>query len=158
MTIETLDVAGIGVGPFNLSLAALLTPVQDLRFRFFERRAAFEWQGGMMLPGTRMQTSFLKDLVTPVDPTSRYSFLAYLVDRGRFYRFVNAEFSHVRRSEFADYMRWAADKIPNLTFGAQVQQVSFDGRHFELEFDRHERTRARDIVIATGVSPNVPSW
>src|SRR5215510_14447892 len=136
MTIETLDVAGIGVGPFNLSLAALLTPVQDLRFRFFERRAAFEWQGGMMLPGTRMQTSFLKDLVTPVDPTNRFSFLAYLVERGRFYRFINAEFSHVHRSEFADYMRWAAGNIPNLAFGSAVTQVCFAGDHFEIECDR----------------------
>src|SRR5262245_42938356 len=106
MTIETLDVAGIGVGPFNLSLAALLSPVSDLRWRFFERRPAFEWQAGMMLPDTQMQTSFLKDLVTPVDPTNPFSFLAYLVEKGRFYRFINAEFTRVRRVEFADYMRW----------------------------------------------------
>lgn len=158
MTIEKLDVAGIGVGPFNLSLAALLDPVRELRCRFFERRDSFEWQSGMMLPGTRMQTSFLKDLVTPVDPTSRFSFLAYLVDQGRFYRFVNAEFSRVRRSEFAEYMRWAAHKLPNLKFGAPVTQVSLTGDHFEIECDRHGRVHARDLVIATGVAPYVPSW
>ncbi len=158
MTIETLDVAGIGVGPFNLSLAALLQPVQSLRWRFFERRPSFEWQAGMMLPGTRMQTSFLKDLVTPVDPTNPYSFLAYLVEKGRFYRFVNAEFSRVRRVEFADYMRWAAEKMPNITFGANVHQVSFDGRHFKLECERRAPVLARDLVIATGVAPYIPSW
>jgi len=58
--------AGIGVGPANLSLAALLAPISRIRARFFERRAAFAWHPGMMLPGARMQTSFLKDVVTPV--------------------------------------------------------------------------------------------
>jgi lysine N6-hydroxylase len=158
MTNETLDVAGIGVGPFNLSLAALLKPVQDLRWRFFERRPAFEWQAGMMLPGTRMQTSFLKDLVTPVDPTNPFSFLSYLVDKGRFYRFMNAEFSRVRRSEFAEYMRWAAERIPNLSFGSHVNDVSFDGRYFKLDCERGPSVLARDLVIATGTAPNIPTW
>jgi lysine N6-hydroxylase len=158
MTVEKLDVAGVGIGPFNLSVAALLQPVQDLRCRFFERRPSFDWQAGMMLPGTRMQTSFLKDLVTPVDPTSRFSFLAYLVDTGRFYRFLNAEFSRVLRAEFADYMRWAAERISTLSFGANVTRVSFDGRQFKLECERGDSVFARDLVIATGLTPNVPRW
>ena len=69
MQVQSYGLAGIGIGPFNLSLAALLSPRDELAARFFERRPAFDWQSGMMLPGTRMQTSFLKDLVTPVDPT-----------------------------------------------------------------------------------------
>ncbi|MEY4575853.1 MAG: hypothetical protein RL701_556 [Pseudomonadota bacterium] len=156
--IETLDMAGIGVGPFNLSLAALLHPVADVRWRFFERRAAFAWQAGMMLPGTRMQTSYLKDLVTPVDPTNQFSFLKYLVETGRFYRFINAEFTRVRRIEFADYMRWTSERIPNLTFGAQVQDISFTGQHFKLEFEGRPPAHARDLVLATGLKPNIPSW
>lgn len=158
MTIENLDVAGIGVGPFNLSLAALLRPVRDLRWRFFERRPTFEWQSGMMLPRTQMQTSFLKDLVTPVDPTNPFSFLAYLVEKGRFYRFINAEFTRVRRIEFADYMRWAAERIPNLTFGSHVNDVSFDGQRFLIDIEHKAPVSARNLVIATGVAPNVPSW
>jgi lysine N6-hydroxylase len=158
MTIEKLDVAGIGVGPFNLSLAALLSPVPRLSWRFFERRPNFEWQSGMMLPGTRMQTSFLKDLVTPVDPTSRFGFLSYLVDKGRFYRFMNAEFTRVRRSEFADYMRWTADQIPNLQFGAQVQDVVFTGEHFRMHVEGQKPVDARDLVLATGLTQNIPSW
>jgi lysine N6-hydroxylase len=158
MMIETLDAAGIGIGPFNLSVAALLEPVKGMRARFLERRPSFEWQTGMMLPGTRMQTSFLKDLVTPVDPTSRFSFLAYLVDTGRFYRFINAEFSRVLRVEFADYMRWAAERIDTLSFGANVTSVSFDGRHFKLDCERGDSMLARDLVVATGLTPYVPSW
>jgi lysine N6-hydroxylase len=158
MTIEKLDVAGVGAGPFNLSLAALLSPIPQLRWRFFEQRPSFEWQAGMMLPGTRMQTSFLKDLVTPVDPTSRFSFLSYLVEQGRFFRFLNAEFTRVRRSEFADYMRWTAQQIPNLSFGAQVQDVVYAGEHFRLHIEGRAPVDARDLVLATGLTPNIPGW
>ena len=158
MHAEHLGLAGVGVGPFNLSLAALLSPLGDLRWRFFERRPSFEWQAGMMLPGTRMQTSFLKDLVTPVDPTNRYGFLSYLVQKGRFYRFLNAEFSRVRRVEFADYMRWVAEQIPQLEFGAEVRDVVFDGDAFVLGFEHRAPVRSRHLVLGTGASPLVPAW
>ena len=64
------DVAGIGAGPFNLSVAALLAPLGQLRSAFFDKRSSFDWHPGMMLPGAKLQTSFLKDLVTAADPTS----------------------------------------------------------------------------------------
>ncbi|MEY4508685.1 MAG: hypothetical protein RLZZ450_807 [Pseudomonadota bacterium] len=158
MFAHNLDVAGIGVGPFNLSLAALLAPYDTLRWRFFEKRPSFDWRPGMMLPGTRMQTSFLKDLVTPIDPTNRFSFLSYLVEKGRFYRFVNADFSRVRRNEFADYMRWAASQIDNLSFGSAVESVDVDERGFLLSFEHREPVRAKHLVAATGVMPFVPTW
>ncbi len=41
----------------------------------------------MMVPDCHMQTSFLKDLVSAVEPTNRHSFLNYLVQRKKFYRF-----------------------------------------------------------------------
>ena len=47
-----------------------------------------------------MQTSYLKDMVTPVLPTSEWSFLNYLVRQGRFYDFMAARFETVSRREF----------------------------------------------------------
>ena len=158
MTTECLDVAGIGIGPFNLSLAALLATASGVRARFFERRPAFEWHPGMLLPGTSMQTSFLKDLVTPVNPTSPFSFLSYLVAKGRFFRFANAEFSRVRRAEFADYMRWVADQLPNLAFKHEVTSVDFDGSDFVLTFGDGRHERACNLVVATGLAPRAPLW
>ncbi|WP_283812081.1 SidA/IucD/PvdA family monooxygenase [Bradyrhizobium archetypum] len=38
----------------------------------------------MLLPGSDMQISFLKDLVSLRDPTSPFTFLNYLHKRGRF--------------------------------------------------------------------------
>ena len=42
MTVQ-LDIAGIGAGPFNLSVAALLAPIQTMRSRFFDKREHFDW-------------------------------------------------------------------------------------------------------------------
>ena len=42
--MDMLDVIGIGIGPFNLSLAALIAPT-PLRALFLEKRGAFCWRG-----------------------------------------------------------------------------------------------------------------
>jgi lysine N6-hydroxylase len=159
MDSQVLDLVGVGIGPTNLSLAALLARFPDVRSRFFERRANFNWHPGMMLSNTRMQTSFLKDLVTPVDPTSPYSFLAYLVAKGRFFRFLNADFSRVRRIEFADYMRWTSEQLPSLSFGRAVEQVRFDGRDFVVSVAGSPvTTRAKNLVLAIGLERHIPAW
>lgn len=156
--MDELDLIGIGIGPSNLSLAALLAPITRFRARFFDRRASFGWHPGMMLPGTRMQTSFLKDLVTPVDPTSPFGFLSYLVARGRFYRFLNADFSRVRRADFAEYLRWVAEQLPNLTFAHEATSVVHDERGFNVAFTNGTQSRAKNLVVATGLAPHVPPW
>lgn len=156
--MKNLDLLGIGLGPFNLSLAALLAPVADVESRFYERRQSFSWHPGMMLPGTRMQTSFLKDMVTPVDPSSRYSFLSYIVQQGKFYRFINAEFSRVRRVEFADYMRWVASQLPNAEFGREAVDVTPSDAGFVVRFAGGELVTAKNLAVGTGLIPYVPSW
>ena len=49
------DVAGIGVGPFNLGLAALSEPLEDLDCVFLDRRESFDWHPGMMLEPAQAQ-------------------------------------------------------------------------------------------------------
>jgi hypothetical protein len=68
------DFAGIGVGPFNLGLAALSQPIEGLDGVFLERRESFDWHPGMMLEPAHLQVPFMADLVTLADPTSPYSF------------------------------------------------------------------------------------
>ena len=76
------DVIGVGLGPFNLGLAALLDPT-DLDAVFFDDKPDFAWHPGLMLPDAEIQVPFLADLVTLADPTSPYSFLNYLHETGR---------------------------------------------------------------------------
>lgn len=157
MTDHPLDLAGIGIGPFNLSLAAQLDAVGDLDALFFDRAPAFDWHPGMMLPDVALQTSFLKDLVTAVNPTSPWSFLAYLVAQKRFYEFLNAEFEAVPRREFAQYLAWVAARLPSLRFGTAIREVHFEGRAFRLDSDRGT-ARARNLALGVGLQPSLPAF
>jgi lysine N6-hydroxylase len=152
----TLDAVGVGVGPFNLSLAALLTPT-GFKARFFDRSADFEWHPGMLFPEATIQVSYLKDLVTLVDPTSAYSFLAFLRAHKRLYRFINRTANRVSRKEFNQYLQWVAGRLPNVEFGAEVREVALDQQRFSVQVDRRT-LRTTSIVLGTGLLPNIPPW
>ncbi|MBB2753906.1 UNVERIFIED_ORG: lysine N6-hydroxylase [Rhizobium aethiopicum] len=154
---EPLDLAGIGIGPSNLSLACLLESVPEVRSRFFEQRDSFDWHPGMMMPGVELQSSFLKDLVTPVLPTSRWSFVSYLVAHKRLYAFLNANYDAVPRQEFARYLAWVAKGVEGLRFGTEIRDVEHRDDRFVLRFDNGQE-EARNLVIGTGSSPFVPDW
>ena len=111
------DVIGVGLGPFNLGLAALLEPT-DVDAVFFDDKPEFAWHPGLMLPDAEIQVPFLADLVTLADPTSPYSFLNYLHEQGRLYRFYFHERFHVLRREFEAYCRWVAAQLSSCRFGA----------------------------------------
>jgi lysine N6-hydroxylase len=149
--------AGIGIGPANLSLAALAEPVLDLTYKLFDTRLEFAWHPGLNLPEATLQVSFLKDLVTLVDPTSCYSFLSFLAEKKRLYRFLTANFPAVLRAEYDQYLRWATTVIPGLHFGHEVTAVDFDERNQEFRIETTcGRFAAENLVLGTGLSPMVP--
>ncbi|NJQ03852.1 lysine N(6)-hydroxylase/L-ornithine N(5)-oxygenase family protein [Streptomyces sp. PLAI1-29] len=157
------DVIGIGLGPFNLGLACLSEPVAGLDALFLESRPGFSWHPGMMLPASHLQTPFLADLVTLADPTSPYSFLAYLKESGRLYPFYIRENFYPLRSEYDAYCRWAAGRLSSVRFGHEVTAVTHDERDGlytvrAVRTDTGEPTehRARHLVLGTGTSPYVP--
>jgi lysine N6-hydroxylase len=152
---DEVDLAGVGIGPFNLSIAALADELPELRTRFFERRDRFAWHPGLLFPGSRMQTSFLKDLVTAVSPTNPHSFVNYLVQHGRFHAFLAAESSAIDRREFADYLAWVAKRLPSLRFGTEIRELRACPNGFEV-IHAKGRTRARHVVVGTGRVPAVP--
>jgi lysine N6-hydroxylase len=151
---HALDVAGIGIGPANLSVAALLARWREVRARFYDRRPEFQWHAGLMFPDAVLQVSYLKDLVTLADPTSPYTFLAFLFATKRLYRFINAAFPRVRRREFNRYLQWVCSQLPSLEFGKGVDEVTFDG-YFVLHLGG-ERARARNLILGTGAVPYLP--
>lgn len=153
-----LDLAGLGAGPFNLSIAALAdSHLPGLATRFFERRRELSWHPGLMLPDTHLQTGFLKDLVTAVAPDSRHSFLNYLVSHRRFYRFLNAELGTVSRAEFSDYLRWVGKRLDNVELGSSVREVDIDRDGFRLHTDTGQY-RARHLCLGTGKAPWLPAF
>ena len=152
----TLDAVGVGAGPFNMSLAALLVPTGH-NARFFDKSADFQWHPGLLFPEATIQVSYLKDLVTLVDPTSQYSFLAFLHAHKRLYRFINRTEIRVSRKEFNQYLQWVASRLPNVEFGAEVREVAIDDQSFSVRVDRRV-LRTKDLVLGTGLVPNIPPW
>lgn len=150
-----VDVLGIGAGPANLSLAALLTPVCGQRFRLVEQRPAVSWHPGLLLPGAKLQVSFLKDLVTPVLPTSPFSFLSFLVEHKRFYRFTAAGYDRPSRAEFDRYLRWVASRLPSIEYDQRVEAVEHRAGMFAVRAGDRVHM-ARSIVLGTGPVPHVP--
>ncbi|WP_110946188.1 lysine N(6)-hydroxylase/L-ornithine N(5)-oxygenase family protein [Streptomyces avicenniae] len=159
-----LDLAGIGIGPANLSLAALAQPT-GLRAAWFEREPAFRWHPGLLIEDATLQVPFLADLVTLADPTSRWSFLNYLRHTERLYPFYFSERFHSPRAEYDAYCRWVADGVPGLHFGHRIDGVRWDSGHavFELAVTRltdtgetHHVTHARHLAIGIGTAPHIP--
>lgn len=164
---EPLDLAGIGVGPFNLSLAALAHPLTHLRTAFYDQRPAFHWHPGLLIDGTTLQVPFLADLVTLADPASPWTFLNYLKHRERLFPFYFAERFHIQRAEYDAYCRWVSENLPALHFSHQVDAVRWntDRAAFEVDYTQLDadgeaealgRAYARNLALGTGTVPHVP--
>ncbi|MEV8034601.1 SidA/IucD/PvdA family monooxygenase [Streptomyces sp. NPDC086182] len=161
------DLVGIGIGPFNLSLAALAHPLTELDTVFYEQRPGFDWHPGLLIDGATLQVPFLADLVTLADPTSPWSFLNHLKERDRLFPFYFAERFQIQRAEYDAYCRWVADNLPGLRFAHQVDAVRWNPEHdlFEVDFTQldthgraqaHGRAHARNIVLGVGTAPHIP--
>ena len=154
---EPYDLLGVGIGPFNLSLAALADGVEGFSSLFCEARAEFRWHPGMLVDGARMQVPFLADLVSLVDPTSPWSFLNHLRDQERLFPFYFAERFQLSRAEYDHYCRWAAERLANCRFGTPVRAVHWaaDEELFRVELP-HGEVWARNVVLGVGTRPTVP--
>lgn len=155
---RTHDFVGIGLGPFNLGLACLTEPIDELDGVFLESKPDFEWHAGMFLDGAHLQTPFMSDLVTLADPTSPYSFLNYLKEKGRLYSFYIRENFYPLRVEYDDYCRWAANKLSSVRFGTTVTEVTYDEEAglYVVTTAAGDTYRARHLVLGTGTPPYIP--
>ncbi|GAB2686656.1 SidA/IucD/PvdA family monooxygenase [Saccharopolyspora gloriosae] len=164
------DILGIGFGPSNLALAVAVEEHnrrcdegERLDASFVERKPRFGWHRGMLIEGTTMQVSFLKDLVTMREPASDFSFLSYLRDKGRLVDFINHKTMFPTRVEYHDYLEWAAGRLEHLAdYDAEVIDVRpvQDGDVFEV-LVRHGSGQvtarlARNIVVAVGLEASLP--
>jgi L-ornithine N5-oxygenase len=170
------DLVCVGFGPASLAIAIALqesplTMHHAPIVSFLERQPAFAWHSGMQLPGARMQISFLKDLATPRNPQSHFTFLSYLFAKGRLNHFINLGTFSPARAEYEDYLRWCAGHFERkgcVSYGQEVLAVEPDARGVDgkvIQFRITSRdvqtlestTRvARNVVIAVGGKPMMP--
>lgn len=157
----TYDVIGIGAGPFNLGLAALLHPIQQTKAIFFEKNPFFHWHPGMLLDEATLQVPFMADLVTLSDPTSRFSFLSYLHNQKRLYKFYFLENFHISRKEYNHYCQWVAGQLSSVCFSHDVQTVERMDNVLQVTVKNtltHELSTfsAKHLVLGIGSVPSIP--
>ncbi|SCE40098.1 SidA/IucD/PvdA family monooxygenase [Streptomyces sp. DvalAA-19] len=169
------DVVGIGFGPSNLALAIALqemikadTGRTEYAMAFHERQPRFGWHRGMLMEDATMQVSFLKDLATMRNATSRYTFVAYLQEKGRVAEFINSKTLYPLRVEFHDYLEWAAQQFDaSVSYGSEIVAVRPVIESGSVEYvDVVARSasggsstvvqRARNVVIGMGLTPRLP--
>lgn len=172
---DIYDVVGFGFGPSNLSLAIALEEYRangagdELSSLFLERQESFGWHRNMLLPSATMQISFLKDLATFRNPTSSFSFIAYLHASGRLVEFVNNQDFFPTRQEFHQYLEWAQARVADrIAYGSQVRSIRLPPDTAPERADRlrievadtaggaARTVQARNVVISTGLVPNMP--
>lgn len=190
-----LDLLCIGFGPASLGIAVALhdflerskspPELAGLNGRppnvaFLEKQHQFAWHAGMLLPGTKMQISFLKDLATIRNPQSEFTFLNYLHKNDRLVPFINLGTFLPQRVEYEDYMRWCAswfedivqydrevvsiaphkprlqDTLPDYSGLLRGPVEYFDVTTKDAVSGQHTTYVAKNVVIAAGGQPNIP--
>ena len=171
------DLAGVGFGPANLSIAVgyenrcrkkTVPENERLSAIFVEKRPNFDWHPGLLMDDAEMQISFLKDLITLRDPTSEFTFLNYLRSTGKLLDFANLRSFYALRTEFRDYLRWAASALSEyVLYGTTVINVepnTVNGRVQSLTVHTRDasggeaRIFARNLAVAVGGTPRWPEW
>ncbi|KAH7355096.1 L-lysine 6-monooxygenase (NADPH-requiring)-domain-containing protein [Rhexocercosporidium sp. MPI-PUGE-AT-0058] len=170
---DVLDLLCVGFGPASLAIAIALHDAniaQPPKALFLEKQHQFAWHAGMQLPGAKMQISFLKDLATPRDPRSKFTFLNYLFDQGRLNQFINLGTFLPSRLEYEDYLRWCAahfERDGQVSYGMAVESVNVAEKNSQGQVTSWDVTarsengglvtrRARHVVIAVGGRPVIP--
>lgn len=115
------DLICVGFGPASLAVAVALndsleagtlkTPPKVL---FLEKQTQFAWHAGMLLPGAKMQISFIKDMASLRNPRSHFTFLNYLHQNDRLIDFINLSTFLPARTEYEDYLRWCASHFDDV--------------------------------------------
>ncbi|KAL1947917.1 hypothetical protein VTO73DRAFT_13641 [Trametes versicolor] len=171
------DVIGLGFGPANVAIAGAIiekwgqpgttsshAPLQQVLF--IEKQPEFRWHPGMLLPNSRMQISFLKDLATLRSPESPITFLAYLHSQGRLLSFINRGSFTPTRREYSDYLAWVADYVEKrgiqVRYGEEVVGVTRldDGtvevRSRNVATGEESSRRSKNIILSPGGTPKLP--
>ncbi|MFW1080069.1 hypothetical protein CGG83_05095 [Vibrio parahaemolyticus] len=169
MVENKVDFLGAGFGPANLSVAVSLQtlpdsdPRKNLDIQFIEKKAQFSWHKNMLFDNAKMQVSFLKDLATLQDPKSPFTFINFLHEKGRLADYINLGTFYPYRSEFNEYLTWAADQIEDVTYSQEIQNlepiVSENGEVNQLIVgcDQGEtQYTTRGLLLSLGFVPKFP--
>jgi L-ornithine N5-monooxygenase len=182
---EIHDMICVGFGPASLAIAVALHDAleatdisldvpglneQTPKVAFLEKQNRFAWHAGMLLPGARMQITFMKDMATLRNPRSQFTFMNYLYKHDRLIEFMNLNTFLPSRIEYEDYMRWCASQFEDVVhYGQEVVKITpekstsgtgeittFNVLTRDVATGQLHSRRTRHVVIAPGGRPNIP--
>lgn len=161
------DAVCIGFGPAGIALACAFedarednSPLAALSVRFLEAAADTQWHRELLLAGTDINHHVFRDLVTPRNPRSRFSFAMYLKSKGRMFDFGLLG-RPASRHEWSDYVAWVSQQVDSDThFNSQVTEIApvlRDGRLCELKVRTQDACfTTRNVVLSSGSAPRIP--
>ena len=176
---ELHDLVCVGFGPASLAVAVAIHDALEAgqlatapRVLFLEKQGRFAWHAGMLLPGAKMQISFIKDMASLRDPRSNFTFLNYLHCHGRLVEFTNLGTFLPSRNEYEDYLRWCAGHFDDVvSYGSEVLSVHpqqgtaaasggpleiFEVVSRDVATGAEARYRAKNVILAIGGQPSIP--
>lgn len=167
LSAQHSDAICIGFGPAGIALSCVFedardddTPLARLSLRYLERAAETQWHPELLLTGTDINHHVFRDLVTPRNPRSRFSFAMYLKSQGRLFDFGLLG-RPASRHEWSDYVAWVSRQVDAHThFSAPVSEVlpvMRNGRLSQVRVDTAQGSfTTRNLVLSTGSVPRVP--
>ncbi|KAI1407700.1 L-ornithine 5-monooxygenase [Hypoxylon sp. FL1857] len=172
------DLVCVGFGPASLAIAVAihdamdrgnLSKTREPKVLFLEKQPRFAWHAGMLLPGAKMQISFIKDMASLRDPTSQFTFLNYLHKNDRLVEFINLNTFLPARVEYEDYLRWCASFFDDVVqYNTEVVSVSpakaspegsvstFTVTSKDVKTGTLKTYRAKNVLLAIGGQPSIP--
>lgn len=152
---KVYDIIGVGIGPFNLGMAALCSEIPELNCLFIDGSESFNWHPGMMLPAARLQVPWYADLVSLASPCSRFNYMNYLHSKQKQFRFAIADHAFIKRHVYNDYCRWVSEQLPSLQFGTACTSIEKENQFYRVKTTKGSFLTQK-IIMGTGTVPFIP--
>jgi L-ornithine N5-oxygenase len=166
--MQKVDILLVGAGPSNIALAVAIEEARGslgaVTTVMLETAATISWHPGMLFPQAQSQVSFLKDLITLKDPTSRFTFLNFLKKTGRLEDFVNLQTFFPYRREISEYLRWCVGhlEITEVHLSSAVTEIipslndTREVKNWAVTCQNGKEYIARRIIYGAGRRANIP--
>lgn len=162
-----VDTVVVGFGPAGIALTCAISDWVEENGRnpfgkvlCLEKAEACSWHGEFLLRNTDINHHVFRDLVTPRNPRSRFSFAMYLKARQRLYKFGLLG-RPPSRHEWSDYMAWVASQLseyvsyaePVLSLAPIVEKGEVVGVDVTTGKGGYV---ANSVVLSSGSWPRIP--
>lgn len=156
------DVLGIGFGPSNLALAIACKENKfNKKILFLEKQEGCYWHSNMLLSGSDIQNNPLRDLITPVNPSSNYTFIQYLQKTGKFFDYLNLGLHYPLRKDFHKYVEWVSKDFDDIVkYNTTVESIhietSLNEKIWIIKDKNNNVYKAKKLILGTGRNLNIP--